>query len=105
MIHDQNLRFLSKWQFELQQDDEVGDGDGDHAGEGAACDLEHAAPSQGLCSVNTVQDHLDLPILSYWILSFLYLMPNAFERFVATINIENQNLEEKEKGERNETKS
>ena len=95
MIHDQNLPFLLKWQFELQQDDEVGDGDGDHAGEGAACDLEHAASSQGLRSVNTVQDQLDLPTLSYWILSFLYLMPNAFERFVATINIENQNLEEK----------
>ena len=89
MVHYQNLPFLSKWQFELQQDDEVGDGDGDHAGEGAACDLEHAASSQGLRSVNTVQDLLDLPTLSFNILSFLYIMPNSFERFVATINIEN----------------
>ena len=48
--------FLQWGYFELHKHDEIGDGRWYHAGQGASGDTEHAAPTEGLSRLNTLQN-------------------------------------------------
>ena len=81
--------FCLEWQFELYEDDEVGDGGGKHAGEGAPPDLEHPAARDGLRVVNVVHHLGDLvPLLVCQTVVLQSEEPDILEASVKPIYLE-----------------
>ena len=83
----------------MYEDDEVGDGGGEHAGEGAPPDLEHPAPRDGLRVVNVVH-HLG-NLVSLFLGQVVVLQseePDVLEASVKPIYLEIQHFEADQKG-------
>ena len=90
----------------MNENDEVCDGGGEHAGEGAPPDLEHPAARDRLRVVDMVH-HLG-DTISLLLRQTLVLQseePDIFETSVKPINLKVQHLEANQKGQGNEKKS